>query len=104
MNEQQLQNLILDYLLMKGHFAWRNNTGAFSFESKGKKRYFRAGKKGSADILGVSKDGKAIAIEVKSPKRKLEGSPEQVQFLDEFNRRGGYGIMTNTLEQVQEVL
>ena|SRR3990167_6765979 len=99
--EHELQKLILEYLNLKGHFAWRNNTGAMVAEYKGKKRFWRAGLKGSSDILGIAKkDGKLIAIECKGK----DGHPtrEQKDFLYEIERRGGHACVAWDLKDVQE--
>ena len=100
--EHELQKIILEYLNLKGHFAWRNNTGAMVAEYKGKKRFWRAGIKGSSDILGVAKDGKFIAIECKG-KGKYP-TREQKDFLLEVERRGGYACVAWSLEDVERGL
>ena len=99
MTEKQLVNLILEYLNFNGHFSWRHNTGAIVAEYKGKKRFWRAGLKGSSDIIGIAKDGKFIAIEAKGE----NGHPtrEQKDFLSEIERRGGYACVAWDLKDVQ---
>lgn len=99
MKEQDLVRQILDYLNLKGHFAWRNNTGAFK---NSKDQFFRFGLKGSADILGISKDGKFIAVECKQPGKKPTFFQEQ--FLAQVNDRKGIAIVAFALEDVQVYL
>ena len=99
MTEKQLVNLILEYLNFNGHFSWRNNTGAIVAEYKGKKRFWKAGLKGSSDILGIAKDGKLIAIECKGKNRYP--TREQKDFLSEIERRGGYACIAWDLKDVQ---
>lgn len=100
LTEHQIQNMLIEYLTMRGHFVWRNNTGVTKLdytyktgERKGMsgQRFFRAGKKGSADIIGIAKDGKLIAIEVKKKGGKV--SPAQEEFLDRIKEKGGYAIV-----------
>ncbi len=49
MTEHPVQLAILEYLILQGHYVWRNNTGLASYGS----RKVHYGKVGSADILGV---------------------------------------------------
>ncbi len=96
MKEKDLQNAIIQYLNLHGHFVWRNNTGAFVLESAGKKRFMRAGIKGSPDIIGIAKDGRFIGIECKSKGRK--STLEQEVFLEQIRARGGIGIVAYSLK------
>lgn len=106
--EHDIQSAILAYLEIRGHFIWRNNSGVVTSqytykrgERKGqtKTRRWRAGMKGSSDILGVAKDGKFIAVEVKRPGE----DPDVLQeyFLDQVRQRGGYAVVARSLEDVQ---
>lgn len=90
MSERELYQQIIDYLTLRGCYVWRNSTG-------GRGRY-RFGKKGAADILGVTPWGQAIAIECKSDKGKL--SQEQIEFLDELRKRGAIVIIAKYLWDV----
>ncbi len=100
--EKETQKTILQYLNLKGHYCWRNNTGMIFSEYKGKKRMWYAGMKGSSDIIGIAKDGKFIAIEVKSKKNKP--SLYQQLFLAEVKKRGGYAIVAYDLDTVMKIL
>lgn len=93
--EKYHQNAALQYLNLRGHFCWRNNTGGFKNPAG---HFFRFGKKGSSDILGCSKDGKSIAIEFKAKGKKP--TMEQINFLSNVNKRGGYGILAYSLDDV----
>jgi hypothetical protein len=97
--EIELQKQIRDAINSMGGFCWRNNTGSFSLEDKrGKQRYFKAGIKGSSDIIGTWKDGRSLAIEVKVGKNKP--SDDQLRFLEEVTRRGGIGFVAYSLDEV----
>lgn len=76
---------------LRGHdaVAWaqRQNTGA----AKVGGRFVRFGWKGCSDILGMMRDGRFLAIEVKAPKGKLRA--EQAEFLNLVQKHGGVGFV-----------
>jgi hypothetical protein len=94
MKEQDIVNAIVEYLNYAGHFCWRNNTGAF----KTQKGMYWFGRKGSSDILGVHKNGRFIAIEVKIGSNKP--TIAQDSFLKEVSNRGGYSLVAYGLNDV----
>lgn len=96
--EHEIQHTILDYLNKAGHFCWRNNTGAVGSIYKGKQRFFRFGFRGSADILGISKLGRMIAIEVK--RKGGKATDDQINFLENIRTRGGHAFVADCLEDV----
>lgn len=96
--EHEIQTAILDYLHSKAIFCWRNNSGAVFSEYKGRKRMIKYGLKGSADILGILKNGRFLAIEVKNEKGKL--SEEQGHFLAMIKHNGGIGFVAKNLDNV----
>jgi hypothetical protein len=63
-----------------------------------KRRIWKAGKKGSSDIIGVSKHGLFIAIECKTGKNKA--TDDQTQFINEVINHHGIGIVAYTLDDV----
>lgn len=78
-SESEIQKSILDYLRMRGHLVKRNQSGVMTKQYNGKTHYVRMGEAGWPDIIGWSKNGHAIGIEVKS--RKGKTTPEQDQIL-----------------------
>jgi hypothetical protein len=78
MAECELYRHIIDFLNLRGFYAFRASTG-------GRGRY-RFGLKGQADISGICPDGRRLEIEVKSENGKL--SDEQKAFLEEMIRHG----------------
>jgi hypothetical protein len=85
--ESQIQKAIMDLLAAERIPAWRMNSGAMSGEHNGKRRFFRFGEKGMADILAAHtrKSGPAVFpgaqflwIEVKAPKGLQ--TQEQIEF------------------------
>lgn len=102
-SEKQIQDCIMNYLLINGVFCWRNNTGATTYQnSQGRKRMVRYGKVGSADILGLLKDGRFLAIEVKRPKGKL--TKHQEIFLDRVIESNGIAFVATSIDDVMREL
>lgn len=100
MSEQDTVNAILEYLHYVGHYCWRNNTGAFKKQSGG---FYRYGKVGSSDILGVHRtNGKMIAIEVKQKGNKPTAF--QLDFLTAIQERGGIAGVVHDIDEVKELL
>lgn len=50
---------------------------------------FGVGGKGGSDLIGITPDGRFLAIEVKAPNGRVK--PEQQTFIDAVNRAGGVG-------------
>jgi hypothetical protein len=98
--ETGFQKAIMDYLQIRGHFVWRNNTGGRPWiSSGGRKRMMMFGKKGSGDILGVEKGtGRFISIEVKVPGNMP--TDDQVAFMEEILSRGGLAFVASTVDDV----
>lgn len=92
--EKATQSAILDFLLYKGIFHWRNNTGAFKPEHGG---FIRYGTPGSPDIFAL-KDGKLFGIEVKDVKGKLNDN--QFVFRTRFEQAGGKYVVARSLDDV----
>jgi len=85
MKELNIQRLIMVALTERGCTVWRNNTGALK-DPDG--RLVRFGLcVGSSDIIGMTPEGKFLAIEVKTRTGRL--SDQQRKFIDHVNARGG---------------
>lgn len=89
----------LTFLRLHRVFAWRNNTGA----ALAGKQLVRFGLKGSSDIIGVTNDGRFLAIECK---REGGGvlSEWQQRFLNEVTRRGGVALVVHNTEELAQGL
>lgn len=92
--EHDIQNQILMYLKAKGIYHWRNNVG--------RKHNLYFGKKGSADITGILKDGRRLEIEVKDYKGKQ--SIEQIEFQQMIIKNNGVYILARNLDDVINVI
>lgn len=93
--ESDIQTEILEWLLWRGFFVWRNNNLA----APGRK--FR-GLYGTPDIIGILPDGRFLGIEVKSKKGKQ--SVYQATFQERCEDLGGLYILAYNLKDVIEVL
>ena len=79
-------------------WAERQNTGSARIAG----RFVRFGWPGCSDVLGMLRDGRFLAVEVKAPKGKLR--PEQVVFLERINGAGGVGFIARDLRDVHHEL
>lgn len=99
--EHQVQLVIQEYLALKGIYCWRNNSGVLR-DRRGVPVHF--GKVGSADILGIAKDGKFLAVEVKRPDMSYKPTPAQIEFLTAIRDNGGYAGIATDIEDVERIL
>lgn len=95
--EHDIQRTILSYLEVHRIFHYRQNSGAFTGDHKGKKRFFHFGFKGAPDIVCVI-EGRYVGIEVKGPKGKQ--TEDQMNFSDALRAAGGYYILARSVEEV----
>ena len=79
---------------------WRQNAGAVRTEN----RFVKLGKAGVSDIIGILWDGRFLAIEVKTPKRRTNVSPAQQKFLEVVNKAGGVGFVACDVNEVKDKL
>jgi hypothetical protein len=89
-SEHEIQSAILDYLKLKGVFAYRNNVGAVKIG----KRFIRFGMPGAPDIVAVV-SGHYFGIEVKRPGNTL--SEDQVAFCGVLRQAGGTYLVCQSL-------
>lgn len=83
--EANIQNDIMIALSNAGCLIWRNNTGILK-DANGRPIKFGLCK-GSADLIGIAKDGKFLAVEVKTATGRVR--PEQELFIAAVKRAGG---------------
>ena len=96
--EGEVVHACLELLHLAGIFAWRNNTGAVNIGS----RFVKYGKKGSADIIGMLKDGRFLAIECKSDTGVQ--SPAQKLFQMQVEKNNGlYCLVTSAAELTEKL-
>jgi hypothetical protein len=84
--------------------CWRQNSGTFQERNRdGSVRYIRANTaKGMSDIMGVLKDGRTLAIEVKSATGRMR--PGQEEFLATIRQAGGVAGVCRSVEDAVALL
>lgn len=97
-----------------GAILWRNNTGAAKDISGRIIRYGLANESTrinkeikSSDLIGVTRSGKFLAIEVKNEEWFYKGTEHekaQLRFLNLVNERGGVGCFCNYAPIIGELL
>lgn len=85
MKEMDIMRLVMVALSEKGCICWRNNTGMLKNAAGIPIKFGLC--VGSSDVIGVSPDGRFLAVEVKTDKGKP--TPEQIRFIDAVKRNGG---------------
>jgi hypothetical protein len=98
LKEKDVQKAVLEFLALKKIWAWRNNTGAFTGEYNGKKRFHRFGAVGSPDVFAVLPSGKVMHIECKGDKGKL--SPAQEEWQEKAVKHGHYYIVCRDVSEL----
>jgi hypothetical protein len=94
--------------LLKRHprvaMSWRQNSGTFQERNRdGSVRYIRANTaRGMSDIMGALKDGRTLAIEVKSRTGRMR--PGQEEFLQQIRDAGGVAGVCRSVEDAQKLL
>ncbi len=91
---------VLQALRTHSAVAWceRMNSGA----AKVGNRFIRFGFKGCPDVLGMMKDGRLLACEVKAPGGRLR--PEQAAFLELVGAAGGLAFVARNCRDVFDAL
>jgi len=106
-SELAIQKAILDYLKLRQIFCWRNNSGArkFAYQRKDGKvtnNFFQWGKTGSGDIIGMTRDGRFLSIEVKALGKKPTEAQEE--FMAEVQKNGGIAFVAWSVDDVAKNL
>jgi hypothetical protein len=102
--EKEVVKECLEYLKLRGAYAWRNNTGAARYEDKatGEKRFVPFGKVGSSDIIGILPGGRFIAVECKAPNGRV--TDYQLAFLADVEHMGGLAVIAKSFEDIEKAL
>ena len=98
--EAELMRDIQLALSQDGHRVFRNNIGVCKDE---RGNYIRYGvcNPGGSDLIGWTKDGRFLAVEVKSAKGRLTATQES--FLKNVNEAGGVGICARSVQDVSQI-
>lgn len=102
-SESVIKRHIMQYLRLKGIFAWVNVSGGIYDPAR---KIFRklngfGMMRGTSDILGVY-NGKMLAIEVKNVRGVV--SEEQQYFIEQVTRHGGIAFVARSIEDVDREL
>ena len=103
--ESEVQKLILDYLRLNKCLAFKVYNGGVYIKKTDK--YIKSPIKGVSDIIGCTRSGRIIAVEVKkrgkTPCKDGKPSKEQLDFISEVNKRGGIGLIAYGLDDVKNL-
>ncbi len=101
--ETSLVKAIIEFLRLKGVYAWRNNSGAFAAEGVTGRRFVRFGLPGSADVLAVVPPrGRLLAVEAKIGRN--QPTDMQLHFGAAINDAGGLWLVVRSLADLDELL
>ena len=104
--ESQILKAIMSLLKRHPRVAqvWRQNSGTFQERNRdGSVRYIRANtQKGMSDVMGILKDGRTLAIEVKSRTGRMR--PGQEEFLQTIRQAGGVAGVCRSVDDAQKLL
>lgn len=79
-----IREIAIKELSWRGHDVWINNNIAV------RKRKF-IGRLGVSDVIGITKDGRWVACEVKTLNDRL--SDDQIKFLNDVKKAGGIALI-----------
>ncbi len=92
MSETKIVKKIKDYVnSLAGFWVWKTHGDGYSTP-------------GIADLIGITPNGRFIAIEVKKPETKNNLSIAQKYFLRAIENKGGISMMAYSVECVQKKL
>jgi hypothetical protein len=98
-----LTNAIINFLISRGHYAFRVNNGAVFDTDKKVFRKSSTSRKGISDIICVlNPTGKILAVEVKNILTKDRASTEQNIFKNRVELCGGMHIFATSLDKFKE--
>lgn len=100
--EGDLVRAALEWCRLYGILAWRNNTGAFKGEHRGRSRFVRYGHKGSGDIFAVLPGGRFASIECKVVGRKA--SESQAEWIEQVRASGGIAGVVYCIDDLVDLL
>ena len=100
MSESDLYGPILLALSRAGHRAWRNNVGVARYARGHVVRYGLA--PGSSDLIGITSDGRFLALEVKTARGRLTSA--QAAFLEMVHAQGGVAACVRSPEEALEAI
>ena len=95
MTEIELQREIMGFLHLAGVTAWRTNSGYV-------KKNVKLAPSGTPDIIGYTRDGRFLGIEVKLPGKPLRRS--QIEWHEKALKAGCKVFVAYSIEDVEREL
>lgn len=97
-SEHLIQHSIQEWLMYRGWFVWRNNSGVVRTQTGS---FIKMGMAGLPDLFAV-KNGKLLGIEVKKPGKHPTAVQERM--LQELRDHGAYTIVVSSIDQLEKAL
>lgn len=102
MSEIQLQSAVIDYLNLKKHFFWRQNTTpVYDVTRKTFRKMGKGALKGVPDIIIITDGGFAVFLELKSKGKYL--SKEQKEFKERCDKIGAEYYLIRSVDELKEI-
>ena len=98
-SEANIMNDCMIALSKAGCLIWRNNTGVLN-DANGRPIKFGLCK-GSADLIGIAKDGRFLAVECKTRTGRVR--PEQELFIAAVKRAGGRAGVARSVQDALDI-
>lgn len=92
--EKDIRDTCFEYLIKRGYFVWRDR------QTSAKAKNIFNENKGCPDILGMTKTGQFLGIEIKKKHGVL--SIEQHNFLERIRASGGIAIVATDLDDLRK--
>lgn len=100
MKESDIMRACILALSGAGCLIWRNNTGVLPDRQGVPIRFGLC--VGSSDLIGITPDGRFLAIETKTAKGRIR--PEQQRFIDAVRAKGGIAGIARSPEDALDLL
>lgn len=84
LTKAEIRESAIKELTWRGHNCWRQNNIAVRGRSF-------IGRLGVSDVIGITKDGRWVACEIKTLNDRL--SPDQIKFLNDVKTAGGIALI-----------
>lgn len=102
--EEIVKEEVCQWLTDNKYFFWITYNGAvYDRKSKSYRKPSRWHRRGVCDILGITKDGRPLGIELKAPE-SYRVSKEQKEFISIFNELGGLAFVAKSVDDVKKRL
>lgn len=95
-----LTKAIINFLILRGHYAFRVNNGAVYDPVRGVFRKRSKSDPAISDVIAILKpSGRMLTIEVKNAETGDKATSRQVAFAEEIRRRGGLAYFARRFDE-----